>query len=403
MSEIVEMDVDSSTVALLNKSEIDQQIATAHKYPRSIKRFRDEALQMVTLNENIAQECIYALPRDGKTIEGPSARFAEVIASAWGNSRAGARVVSDQGDFVTSQGVFHDLERNVAITYEVQRRIIDKHGRRFKPDMIGVTANAACSIALRNSILKGVPKAFWADMYEAARRTAIGDHQTLANRRARALAVLQKYGATPDTVFRFLRVGGEEDVTLEHLTLLFGITTALKEGETTVEQAFATAAGEGDAPPVPQPRARSERQNADGGARSDGAPAEQAAGTVEANAAGNASAAESGTPANDGHRADDAPRTSRRRTGAARAAVESSPAAAREPGSDDDFEQAAGQRGEPAGDPVSDSVMRILRTKMEQAALGEADMRRKFGHGYDGVTKANYHAIVAWIEDPMGA
>ncbi|MCW5141089.1 hypothetical protein [Burkholderia cenocepacia] len=385
MSEIVEMDVDSSTVALLNKSEIDQQIATAHKYPRSIKRFRDEALQMVTLNENIAQECIYALPRDGKTIEGPSARFAEVIASAWGNSRAGARVVSDQGDFVTSQGVFHDLERNVAITYEVQRRIIDKHGRRFKPDMIGVTANAACSIALRNSILKGVPKAFWADMYEAARRTAIGDHQTLANRRARALAVLQKYGATPDTVFRFLRVSGEEDVTLEHLTLLFGITTALKEGETTVEQAFAAATGEGDPPPVPQPRARSERPAAATAAGTDG--------TGQAGAPVDAGTAENQAPPTT------TPRTTRRRAASAPA----EPPASREPGSDDEFEQAASQRGESAGEPVSDSVMRILRTKMEQAALGEADMRRKFGHGYDGVTTANYHAIVAWIEDPMGA
>jgi hypothetical protein len=229
---------ESGTVALLNKSEIDMQIATAHKYPRSIKRFRDEAQAMVTLNENIAQECIYSLPRDGKTIEGPSARFAEVIASAWGNSRAGARVVSDQGDFVTAQGVFHDLERNVAITYEVQRRIVDKRGNRFKPDMIGVTANAACSIALRNAILKGVPKAFWADMYDQARQTAIGDVQTLANRRARALTVLQRYGVKAEQVFEFLGIKGEEDLTLEHLATLYGITTAIKEGDTTPEQAF---------------------------------------------------------------------------------------------------------------------------------------------------------------------
>lgn len=237
---------DSGTVAMLNKGEIDMQIATAHKYPRSIKRFRDEALAMVTLNENIAQECIYSLPRDGKNIEGPSARFAEVVASAWGNSRAGARIVSDQGEFVTAQGVFHDLERNVAITYEVQRRIVDKNGRRFKPDMIGVTANAACSIALRNSILKGVPKAFWSDMYESARKTAIGDVQTLANRRSRALGVLQKMGVQPASVFAFLKIEGEQDLTLDHLATLFGITTAIKDGDTTPEQAFAV---EGAAPP----------------------------------------------------------------------------------------------------------------------------------------------------------
>jgi hypothetical protein len=250
------MTAESGTVALLNKSEIDMQIATAHKYPRSIKRFRDETLAMVTLNEQVAQECIYSLPRDGKNIEGPSARFAEVVASAWGNSRAGARVVSDQGDFVTAQGVFHDLERNVAITYEVQRRIVDKKGQRFKPDMIGVTANAACSIALRNSILKGVPKAFWSDMYESAREAAIGNVQTLASRRQRALGVLQKMGVQPETVFAFLKIQGQEDITLEHLATLFGITTALKEGDTTPEQAFALQPTEGAKPPVAMPKAK---------------------------------------------------------------------------------------------------------------------------------------------------
>lgn len=244
---------DSGTVALLNKSEIDMQIATAHKFPRSIKRFRDEALAMVTLNEAVAQECIYSLPRDGKMIEGPSARFAEVVASAWGNSRAGARVVSDRGEFVTAQGVFHELERNVAITYEVQRRITGKNNRRFSADMIGVTANAACSIALRNAILKGVPKAFWSDLYESARSAAIGDVQTLANRRARALTVLQKMGVTAEQVFAKLGVAGVEDITLEHLGILFGITTALREGDTTPEQAFSVEGAAGAPSPAPSP------------------------------------------------------------------------------------------------------------------------------------------------------
>jgi len=241
MSEIEGREVltaESGTVALLNKSEIDQQIATAHRYPRSIKRFRDEALQMVTLTENIAQECIYALPRDGKVIEGPSARFAEVVACAWGNARAGARVVNDQGDFVTAQGVFHDLERNVAITYEVQRRIVDKKGNRFNPDMIGVTANAACSVALRNAILKGVPKAFWADMYAAARKCAAGDIKTLANKRADAIKAFQIYGVNEGQILAVLQKGGVQDIGLDDLVTLHGILTAIKEGETTPEQAF---------------------------------------------------------------------------------------------------------------------------------------------------------------------
>jgi len=249
------MTADSGTVALLNRSEIDMQIATAHKYPRSIVAFRNEVLQMVTLNEKVAGECVYALPRDGKTIEGPSARFAEVVASAWGNSRAGARVVSDVGEFVTAQGVFHDLQRNVAITYEVQRRITNKSGQRFKADMIGVTANAACSIALRNAILKGVPKAFWSDMYDAARQTIMGDIKTLANRRADMLAACVRFGATNEQVFAKLGITGIEDVTLENLVTLRGLLTAIKEGDTTAEMAFSVQAGTA---PVTTPRSKSE-------------------------------------------------------------------------------------------------------------------------------------------------
>ena len=259
MSAVLEQETEiitaeSGTLAVLNKSEIDMQIATAHKYPRSIRQFRNDVLDMVTLSEPIAQECIYALPRDGKVIEGPSARFAEVVASAWGNSRAGARVVNDQGDFVVAQGVFHDLQKNVAITYEVQRRITNKQGKRFGADMIGVTANAACSIALRNAILKGVPKAFWAEMYDAARRTAMGDVKTLPNRRADAFKAFVGYGITKEQIFAKLGVTGEEDIGQEELLVLRGLITAIKEGDTTPEQAFST-----DQPGTGAPAQRAEK------------------------------------------------------------------------------------------------------------------------------------------------
>jgi len=239
-------ELEGGTLAVLNKSEIDQQIATAHRYPRSVANFRKETLQMVTLTDKIAAECIYALPRDGKVIEGPSARFAEVIASAWGNSRAGARIVSESTEFVTAQGVFHDLERNVAITYEVQRRITDKQGRRFKPDMIGVTANAACSIALRNAILKGVPKAFWAEMYDAARLASVGDVKSIANKRADAIKAFAPYNIDEAQILARLGRSGVQDISIDDLITLNGFLTAIKDGDSTPELLFSM-----DAPGTP--------------------------------------------------------------------------------------------------------------------------------------------------------
>lgn len=229
---------NSESLMALNASEIDTQIATAKRYPRSLKLFRREALEMVTLTEEVAGECIYSLPRGGKAIEGPSARFAEVVASAWGNCRAGARVISEDDRFVTSQGVFIDLQRNSAVTYEVKRRITDKGGKKFKDDMIGVTSNAACSIALRNAVLKGVPKAFWRDIYAEARKCAIGDVTTLATRRASMVDAFGKMGVVPQQICDLLEVGGVEDINLDHIATLRGMFTALKEGDTTIDQLF---------------------------------------------------------------------------------------------------------------------------------------------------------------------
>jgi phage recombination protein Bet len=64
--------------------------------------------------------------------------------------------------------------------------------------------------------------------------------------------------------------------------------------------------------------------------------------------------------------------------------------AQREPGSDDGFE----------GTPLSNSVSRILATKMEQCAISESDIKKKFGWGLDGVTMENYPMVVEFIENP---
>lgn len=243
---------DNALVGAVARAELDQQITTARAFPRSLKRFVDECMEMATLNEDVASGCIYAMPRGGKTIEGPSVRLAEIVASAWGNCRAGARVVAEDDEFVTAQGVFHDLQRNVSITYEVRRRITDQKGRRYNADMIGVTSNAACSIALRNAVFKGVPKAFWSGIYDAARRAAVGDIKTLANKRADALRYCQQLGATPAMVFAALGVRGEEDIDLDKLATLKGIVTAIKDGELSVDTAFAPPAGK---PPTDAPKA----------------------------------------------------------------------------------------------------------------------------------------------------
>jgi hypothetical protein len=229
---------DVSLAVGLTKAEVDQQIATAHRYPRSLQRAVGNIMSMATLDEETAEECTYALPRGNKTIEGPSARFAEIVVQCWGNCRVAARVVREERDYIVAQAVYHDLETNSAISTEVQRRIVDSKGRRYGPDMIVVTGNAACAIARRNIILGGVPRAVWRRAYDAARQVVMGDVKTLGNRRAEALKAFVRYGIQPDKIFAILGVAGEEEITLDHLVVLRGMISALKNNEATAEEMF---------------------------------------------------------------------------------------------------------------------------------------------------------------------
>lgn len=248
---------NQSLAVSLARAEVDQQIATARAMPRSIDKAVKNIMTLSTLDEESAAECVYALPRGGKPIKGPSVRLAEIIASQWGNCRVGARVVHvDRIEkFIEAEGVFHDLETNTATTARVRRRISDKNGRLLNDDMIVVTGNAACSIAKRNAILGAVPKAVWRKAYTAVERVIAGDIKTLAERRTTAMKAFAAFGVKPEQVFAALDVAGMDDITLDHITTLIGMHSALKSGEETVETMFGKpGAGAGDKPAAEKPK-----------------------------------------------------------------------------------------------------------------------------------------------------
>jgi len=188
--------VSSDSLSLLTKAEIDVQISTAKAFPRSLKVFLDRAMSMATLSEDIAASCSYTLPRGGKNIDGPSVRLAEIVVSAYGNIRSGARVIANDGRTITAQGVCHDLETNNSVTVEVKRRITGKDGKTFNEDMQVVTGNAACAIAFRNAVFKVVPSALVSDVYDKAREVARGTAETLTARRNKAIVWFNEQGAT---------------------------------------------------------------------------------------------------------------------------------------------------------------------------------------------------------------
>lgn len=243
----IETDVTTlsvASVALLNKSEVEAQIAAAHAYPRSIQAFLREAKGLATLTREIAESCMYSVERgrnhDGskKFITGPSVRLAEIAASSYCNLHIGARVLDAEEKEVIAQGVAWDLQKNVRITVETRRRIVNKKGERFNDDMITMTGNAAAALARRNAVFVVIPRSYIQQIYRDAQTVSIGDARTLNERRESVFARFQKMGVSADRVLAKVGKRGIDDVDLATLEILIGLGTAILHNEQSIDDVF---------------------------------------------------------------------------------------------------------------------------------------------------------------------
>lgn len=218
--------------------EVDVQIATAKRYPRSIKKVLVEAESMATIDDDTAASMSYAVPRGGKTIEGASVRLAEVMVSAWGNLRAEANILEADATEVTGEAMCWDLEKNVAVKWRIKRRITDKYGKRYNDDMIVVTGNAAAAIAFRNAVFKVIPKSYVDRIQEKARAVAIGDAKNFGLVRQKWVNAFARHGIPEERVLGRLGKASIEDVTTDDVATLRGFYTAIKEEGMDVQEIF---------------------------------------------------------------------------------------------------------------------------------------------------------------------
>jgi hypothetical protein len=196
----------------LNRIEVEQQVAVAHRYPRFNARrtprdFEMEVIQLATIDPEVAAGCFYTLLRTdryGKVvkIEGASIRLAESVAHCWRNVHLATRIVEIGEDFLTAQGFGWDLETNERVGSEVSRRITTTKGHRFGEDMIQVTCSAAQAIAFRNIVLRLIPPSRLKHPLEEIKRASIGPTDIdLVKRQQRALRKMEEVGAPPEQVF----------------------------------------------------------------------------------------------------------------------------------------------------------------------------------------------------------
>lgn len=238
--------IDASVVALQARAEYDMAVETAKRHPREVSRCVNNALALATRNEDIAAACVYAVPRDGKTIEGPSVRLAEIIATNWQNLRAESRVVGEDetGKSIICQAMAADIENNVAIRVEVRRRIVKKDGSRYSEDMLNTTANAGCSIALRNAVFRVIPRPFVDEIMDACKAVVRKNVPTTEERMKKAVSAWNKYGITERQVLKHLDRAALMDITPEDYQYLRNLWTAMETSEADAKEIFSVVRGD---------------------------------------------------------------------------------------------------------------------------------------------------------------
>lgn len=242
-NEIEVIDVQSVTVTeAQSRAEIDIQVATANKYPRNVDRAIQNVIAIVSKDKDLAEKCVYSLPRAGKEIQGASVHLARLIASEYKNLRVDARIVEIGDTMITAQSTCLDVQNNFAIRTEVKRRITDKKGQRYAEDMIVTTCNAGLAIASRNAILQVIPATVVNVIYKAAQKTILGDmtdEQKMLKRRKEILdGYLNTWNVTETEILKLLEIETVNQIRDTQLLTLVGLANAIKDGDTTVTEAF---------------------------------------------------------------------------------------------------------------------------------------------------------------------
>lgn len=240
-----------SALEAITRGEIDVQIATAHKFPRSIEVFKKRATEMACIDEDTAASCLYARPvgKDPdtgrqKTAEGMSIRMAEIVGACYGNLRVGAMIVEQTPRYVKVRGFAHDLETNVASSTEVIEATVKRprqgqtEGDPYDERMRIVIAKAALAKARRDATFQVVPRALAKPIEKAVRALLAGDAKSIERRREIAMKWLEQNKVAPERMFAALGINGVADLSLNHLDTLTGLRTAIIDGETSFEEAF---------------------------------------------------------------------------------------------------------------------------------------------------------------------
>lgn len=238
--ETLPMEMDASQITAMQ--EVQGAIIVAQKCPRN------ENQAALTINDackrkSLAAKAMYAYPRGGKMITGPSIRLAEVIARAWGNIKYGIREISNKPGETKYEAFCWDMQTNVKSTREFSQ----KHARYSKAnglksvsdprDIYEVVASQATR-RMRACILQVIPIDIVEDAIAQCETTLrTGSKISIKDRIKKLILAFNEYQITEEMIEK--RVGHKVGIISEiELIDLGKIFASLRDGMSKREDWF---------------------------------------------------------------------------------------------------------------------------------------------------------------------
>lgn len=117
------------------QSEVQGMMVVAKRFPRDQMAAYNRILKSCQ-RKALAEQAVYAYPRGGQTVTGPSIRLAEALAQNWGNLDFGVLELEQRDGESVMMAYCLDLETNVrqAKTFVVKHERDTKQGRKTLTD-----------------------------------------------------------------------------------------------------------------------------------------------------------------------------------------------------------------------------------------------------------------------------
>lgn len=244
------------SAAAAARAEVESRFIVAMQRPRDLLAVHARIVRECK-RTGFAEVARYKLPRGGKTIEGPSIRFAEAAARNMGNLDIRTMVISDTETRQIVKAIVTDLETNATYSDDlviekfVERSAI-KDGQRVLGERINSSGKkvylvdateadirtkraAEISKAIRTLILRVIPGDVVDDAMDQVVKTLRKNAEEDPDReKKRILGAFLDIGIKPEQLAEYLGHPIDSAMPTE-LVDLIAIGRALKEGQTTWE------------------------------------------------------------------------------------------------------------------------------------------------------------------------